>query len=170
MMIARGRRRLELPAQKRHDALEAVRGADLEDALPELRGGADGLEADRHCVIITPCVSKGREGKEGNMEPLAGMPSTSLSLAFARAVVASWGREVRMREAERGRGRAAARAASGSSSGMGGDWEGLGEEEEDMVVGLWRVGWCGAKVVCWVRNKIDGRESKYSVITQIYYS
>ena len=46
------------------------------------------------------------------------------SLALARAVVASCGREVRIREAERGRGRA---AASGSSSGMGGDRTGFGE-------------------------------------------
>ncbi len=71
------------------------------------------------------------EEREGG--PLGGTPSMS-SLALARAVVASWGREVRIREAERGRGRA---AASGSSSGMGGGREGEGEGEgegDGMVV------------------------------------
>lgn len=55
-------------------------------------------------------------------EPLGGMPSTS-SLAFARAVEASWGREVRIRDAERGRGR----VSGVGSSGMGGEREGVGE-------------------------------------------
>lgn len=50
------------------------------------------------------------------------MPSTSL-LALARAVVASWGREVRIRDAERGR----ERVSGLGSSGMGGEREGLGE-------------------------------------------
>lgn len=51
--------------------------------------------------------------------PLGG---TSSSLALARAVVASWGREVRIRDAERGRG-----SGEGlGSSGMGGEMEGLG--------------------------------------------
>lgn len=67
------------------------------------------------------------------------MPSTS-SLALARAVVASWGREVRTREAERGRGRA---AASGSSSGMGGDRDGFGES--GMMISL-----CGEEWALWV--------------------
>ena len=62
-------------------------------------------------------------GKERAVEePLGGMPSTS-SLAFARAVVASWGREVRIRDAERGRGR----VSGVGSSGMGGEREGVGE-------------------------------------------
>lgn len=50
------------------------------------------------------------------------MPSTSL-LALARAAVASWGREVRIRDAERGR----ERVSGLGSSGMGGEREGLGE-------------------------------------------
>ena len=50
--------------------------------------------------------------------------------------MASWGREVRIREAERGRGRVA--AASGSSSGMGGDWGGMGEEGMMSAGGLLR--------------------------------
>ena len=58
----------------------------------------------------------------GTNGPLGGMPSTS-SLALARAVVASWGREVRIKEAERGSGR-----VSGlGSSGMGGEREEVGE-------------------------------------------
>lgn len=39
--------------------------------------------------------------------PFGGTPSTSWELAFSRAVWASWGREVRRREAESGRGREA---------------------------------------------------------------
>lgn len=54
--------------------------------------------------------------------PLGGMPSVS-SLALARAVVASWGREVRIRDADRGR----ERVSGLGSSGMGGEREGLGE-------------------------------------------
>ncbi len=69
------------------------------------------------------------------------MPSRS-SLALARAVVASWGREVRTREAERGRGR-----VSGlGSSGMGGEREGLG--------GLGIVGWA---VLVGNVGKVEGR-------------
>lgn len=49
----------------------------------------------------------------------------SLALAFASAVWASWGRDVRMREAERGSWRA---VVSGlGSSGMGGELEGGSE-------------------------------------------
>lgn len=41
---------LEQPvAEKGDDGLEAVLGADLEDFLPELGRGTDGLEADRYC-------------------------------------------------------------------------------------------------------------------------
>lgn len=39
----------QLLTQKAHHGLESVRGADCEDPLPQLRGGADGLEADRYC-------------------------------------------------------------------------------------------------------------------------
>lgn len=54
--------------------------------------------------------------------PFGGIPSTS-SLALARAVWASCGREVRTKEAERGRGR----SADSWSSGMGTGREGEGE-------------------------------------------
>lgn len=60
-------------------------------------------------------------GRERGIKPLGGIPSTS-SLAQARAVWASWGRDVRIKEAERGRGR----AADSWSSGMGAGWEGGG--------------------------------------------
>lgn len=66
--------------------------------------------------------------------PLGGMPSRSCSVAFARAAVASWGRAVRMSEAERGRGRAlSGLGSSGRVSGLGS--LGFGGEEEDMVAG-----------------------------------
>ncbi len=70
----------------------------------------------------------------GNI-PFGGIPSTSL-LAFARAVCASWGREVRIRDAERGRGR----SADSGSSGMGGEREGEGVAGGDMFVG-WFTRW-----------------------------
>lgn len=38
----------ELLAQERDDRLEAVGRGDFEHLLPQLRGGADGLEADGH--------------------------------------------------------------------------------------------------------------------------
>lgn len=41
---------LEQPIpQKGDDGLEAVLGADLEDFLPQLGRGTDGLEPDRYC-------------------------------------------------------------------------------------------------------------------------
>lgn len=39
----------ELVAEEGDDGLEAVFGADLEDFLAELRGGANGLETDGYC-------------------------------------------------------------------------------------------------------------------------
>lgn len=90
-----------------------------------MRRGADGLEAD--CYLGNVRVGRGCDEdergwrREGGIEPLGGIPSTS-SLARARAVWASWGRDVRIKEAERGRGR----AADSWSSGMGPGWEGGG--------------------------------------------
>lgn len=75
------------------------------------------------------------EGGGGSV-PLGGMPSISV-LAFARAVCASWGREVRIREAERGRGR----EAESGSSGMGGEVEGEGGEGGMMLMLLLLLEW-----------------------------
>jgi len=65
--------------------------------------------------------------------PLGGMPSM-LSLARARAVCASWGRDVRIREAERGRGR----SADSWSSGIGAGEEGV------VGSGILLFGWVGS--------------------------
>lgn len=77
-------------------------------------------------------MQRGFRGVGGD-RPLGGMPSTS-ALALARAVVASWGREVRIREADRGR----ERVSGLGSSGMGGEREGLGESGMVGRSGGWR--------------------------------
>lgn len=73
-------------------------------------------------------VGGGGEGSLGGLRsvmygPFSGVRSRSAT-ACARAEDASWGREVRIREAERGRGRVA-----GGESGIGAPREGEGEGE-----------------------------------------